>query len=135
MAGHALRRAAPALGVAVLGAATFAVLRHVDPYSPDSLLPPCPIHAMTGLFCPGCGSTRALHALAHADLATAWQMNPLLVLALPLLAMMLLRAAMPAAMPRRLLPLPGARSWLWAIVLFTVARNLPWPPFETLAPG
>ena len=120
--------------VALLGVATLGVLRHVDPYAPDSLLPPCPVHAVSGLFCPGCGSTRALHAIAHGDLAVAWQMNPLLVLALPLLALTLLRAGFPTAVPAAL-PLPAARHWLWAIGLFTVARNLPWPPFNGLAPG
>lgn len=130
----ALRRAAPLVAAALLGATTLAALRFADPYSPGSLLPPCPVHAMSGLFCPGCGSTRALHALAHFDPAIAWQMNALLVLALPLLALTLLRAAFPTAWPAGL-PLPAARHWLWAIGLFTVARNLPWLPFSSLAPG
>ena len=49
-------------------------------------------------------------------------------------ALTLLRAGFPTAVPAAL-PLPAARHWLWAIGLFTVARNLPWPPFNGLAPG
>lgn len=47
---------------------------------PDSVfaLVRCPIKAFTGLPCLTCGGTRALRALAHLDLVTAFTMNPLL---------------------------------------------------------
>ena len=45
--------------------------------------PKCPFHALTGLNCPGCGSTRALHALLHGDVATAFGFNAVFVVALP----------------------------------------------------
>ena len=44
----------------------------------------CPLYALTGLWCPACGGLRATHDLAHGDLAGAWAMNPLWVLAVPL---------------------------------------------------
>ena len=69
------------------GLAGAALLWHADPNAPGSLLPPCPFATLTGLFCPGCGATRALHALLHLDVAGAFAMNPLLVLCLPLLAL------------------------------------------------
>lgn len=47
------------------------------------LLPPCPIRASTGMYCPACGGTHALAALAHGDVAKAAQENLLFVLALP----------------------------------------------------
>lgn len=40
--------------------------------------PQCVFHQLTGLDCPGCGSTRALHALLHGDVAAAWRFNPIL---------------------------------------------------------
>lgn len=129
-----LRRWLPLGLTAGLGGITLALLRVVDPTTAPSPLPPCPIHALSGLYCPGCGATRALHALAHADVATALAMNPLLVVALPVLALMLVRAAWPAASLARL-PLPRAMQWLWLIGSFTIARNLPWAPFNWLAPG
>lgn len=52
--------------------------------------PPCPFHAMTGLRCPGCGTLRALHALAQSDVAGAFSLNAMTTLGLPLLALSLL---------------------------------------------
>ena len=95
-------------------------------------LPVCPLHAVTGLYCPGCGATRATRALLHGDLAAAWNFNPLVVASLPLLALLLLSARYSTR------PL-GASPWLaWSvltiIVLFGIARNIPIAPFTALAP-
>jgi hypothetical protein len=95
--------------------------------------PSCPFHAITGLWCPGCGSLRAMHALTHGDLSTAVHRNVLAVLALPYLA-----AAWVAWLgrhlgrPRTTRVAPPAALWglLALIVAFGVARNLPpthWP--------
>jgi uncharacterized protein DUF2752 len=43
--------------------------------------PPCPWHRLTGLPCPGCGTTRALVALLEGRPATALAMNPLAAIA------------------------------------------------------
>ena len=37
----------------------------------------CPFHAMTGLYCPGCGGTRALAALIKAKPAESFMLHPL----------------------------------------------------------
>ena len=42
----------------------------------------CPVHALTGLDCPGCGSTRALGALARLDPVAALDHNLLVPVAL-----------------------------------------------------
>ena len=47
----------------------------------------CPFHAMTGLWCPGCGSLRAVNDLTNGDLLGALSSNLVLVLALPLVAL------------------------------------------------
>jgi hypothetical protein len=41
------------------------------------VLPPCAWHAWTGWPCPGCGTTRAIVRLLHADPAGAIALNPL----------------------------------------------------------
>ena len=95
-------------------------------------LPFCPLHAFTGLYCPGCGVTRATRALLHGDLQAAWQWNALFVVALPVAAILVLNA--------RFSDRPLVRSpWVgWtiigAIVLFGIVRNLPFAPFAALAP-
>lgn len=124
-----------ALGVAAIGVAV--VLSRFDPFLAGSQLPPCPLHALSGLYCPGCGSTRCLHALLHGDVALAVAMNPLLVASLPLLALMALNAAgwRPAWLSPLMRRLADARLWLWVLLGFAVLRNLPWWPFAWLAPG
>lgn len=104
---------------------------------PPVWLPPCPFHALTGLYCPGCGSTRALHALAHGELGAALGFNPLLVMTLPLLAAWALARvsktlrgdATPVRLPRH-----SATVALVVLVSFFLLRNLPWWPFALLAP-
>jgi hypothetical protein len=45
-------------------------------------IPPCPFHALTGLPCVGCGTTRALVALSRGDVPAALAWNPLSALAM-----------------------------------------------------
>lgn len=70
-----------AVALATVGAT--AALAAADPSSHTILV--CPLRALTGLACPLCGCLRATAALAHGDLASAWAMNPLWVLVVPLL--------------------------------------------------
>jgi hypothetical protein len=120
-----------------LGAAGLWLLRSFDPSSAHSVFPPCVFHLLTGLHCPGCGLTRALHALAHGDVARAWAMHPLLLLALPALAAMAGqwlwgRSVLPASANRWLY---DGRAWIAALLLFGVLRNLPWSGVAWMAPG
>lgn len=132
-----VRRWLPLAAAGGLAAGATVVLRRLDPHASGTPLPSCPLHALTGIYCPGCGSTRCLHALVHLDLAGALAMNPLLVISLPLLALMLLNGA--GVRLRRLDPLMRALArpglWLWVLVGYAVLRNLPWAPFSALAPG
>ncbi len=40
-------------------------------------LPPCPLHYLTGLYCPGCGGTRAMMFLARGRILTSFIYHPL----------------------------------------------------------
>ena len=42
----------------------------------------CPIHYMTGLYCPGCGITRMLFAIIKLDFYQAFRYNPLVFILL-----------------------------------------------------
>lgn len=125
---------AAALAVAAVGAG---LLLRFDPNAADSLFPRCIFLALTGLYCPGCGLTRMLHALVHGDPAQAIRMNAMLMAMLPALGLMAAnelrgRTLVPAAVARWLYE---PRLWLGAVVAFGVLRNLPWMPFSSLAPG
>jgi hypothetical protein len=113
------------------------LLRSYDPNTPNSLFPPCMFRAFTGFHCIGCGLTRALHALVHGDLARAFAMNPLAILALPLLPLMLLhdRSVMPAPLKPFMSAVMTPKLWLILLPAYWIARNLPWVPFTWLAPG
>lgn len=44
--------------------------------------PKCPFHEVTGLYCPGCGSQRALHQLLHFDFVGVLKYNILFLVGL-----------------------------------------------------
>ena len=125
------------LAGAVLGTLLLATwLRFAGPV-PPRWLPPCLFHGATGLHCPGCGSARTLHALAHGELRNAWQFNPLVVLALPLFAawgaVRAVKTLRGDPAPVRL-PRHSAAVALTVLVVYAVLRNLPWWPCTLLAP-
>ncbi len=122
-----------AAAAAVLGA--FVLVAVVDPNEPGHS-PTCPFLALTGLYCPGCGSLRAAHALGHGDIAGAAGNNLLFVLAMPVAAALWARWLYGRATSRPdPLVLHRTRTWMVGIavmVVFGVVRNLPWGGF--LAP-
>lgn len=54
-------------------------------YNPAAsfLFPQCPLKAMTGLSCPGCGIQRAFHAVLNGRLAEALSYNYFFILSIP----------------------------------------------------
>ena len=131
-------RIAGVASAAVAAGAGVWLLRTFDPNAAGSPFPPCMFHAFTGLYCIGCGLTRALHALVHGDVARAFGMNPLAMALLflsPLLAAWKLGVWRPAAMRPLVAALSEPRLWLVLLPAYWIARNLPWPPFHWLAPG
>lgn len=115
-------------------------LRNADLASPPRLLPQCSFHVLTGWHCPGCGNTRATHALLHGDLIGALRQNAILVIGLPFLLFWALRSWMQWVYPQRIraLPFRWRQSYTYTIVavvvLFGVLRNVPVAPFTYLAP-
>ena len=127
------------VGAGAVGLAACLLVRAVDPNDAANPYPVCPFRALTGgLDCPGCGATRAAHALLSGHPGVAADHNLLFVLLLPaaLLAYgtwlargLGLRAATAVRFPRWWLPaLFGAIIGFWAL------RLLP-GPFEWLASG
>lgn len=131
------KRSVVAAGLFAMAAAV-AVLRVYDPAS-SGIFPPCPLHYLTGLYCPGCGSLRAMHQLLHGNLRAAWAMNPLTCVLLPFLTYGLaseaLRRVRGRGLPQVFLPAASIRVLCGLIIVFGIVRNLPVHPFDLLAPG
>ena len=127
-----------ALTTAALAAvAGFLLLRSFDPNAAGSPFPGCMFLALTGYYCPGCGMTRMLHALAHGEVPRAFAMNPLAMALLALSPLMLAwkHGWRPAALQPLFALLSAPKFWLLLLPAYWIARNLPWPPFSWLAPG
>jgi hypothetical protein len=122
----------------LLGGVAIVLLRVFDPAA-SGVFPPCPVRYLTGLYCPGCGSLRAMHALLHGDIGRAWAMNPLMMVTLPFLTYGLVSEALlelrGSRLPEVMLPASWIRAFCFVVVLYAVARNLPLYPFDLLAPG
>ncbi len=84
---------------------------------------------LTGMKCPGCGSQRAIHALLHTDIKTAFSYNALLVLSIPYVILLLGVRIYQLFNPYSPLILKVQRSlyiWIFFAIAMTffVARNI-----------
>ena len=123
-------------GALVVGATALALAVSTTT-QPRAWYPSCLFHSLVGLHCPGCGSTRALLALAHGEWLRAAHENALLVALLPFLGawtVIALWRAWRFNAPAPAAPQGTAMIVLVATLVFFVARNLPWWPFTLLAP-
>lgn len=100
-------------------------------------LPSCWFHDLTGLFCPGCGVTRATHAVFNGQWGRAVSMNLLAVLAAPSFVLIWLDKGglISSRFSSVVSFVSDARFWAVVVLTFMFARNLPWAPFSWLAPG
>lgn len=108
---------------AAIFVALFALAGTVSPEQPGHY-PTCPFRALTGFACPGCGSLRALHDLAHGHFIIALMHNAMLVTALPFAVVTWLRIVTGRAAPAAS---PHWSGWaaIAVLVAWTVVRNLP----------
>jgi hypothetical protein len=124
------------LSLGVLAGGLLLWLLHAVEPRGQFFYPRCHFHQITGLHCPGCGATRALHHLSHARFGDALRSNALLVGLLPGLAWWGWRAGWLTGTKRSSASVRPA--WLWAgfgvLVAFFIVRNIPYPPFNLLVP-
>ena len=120
---RALRAPLAAAGAA-LAATTYVGL--VDPNQAGHY-PTCPFLAVTGYYCPGCGSLRAVHALTHGDVGAAVGLNVLAVVGIVVVAVFwgLWTLRSWRGQPRtRVAPAWTLYLAVGTVVVFWVVRNL-----------
>lgn len=110
----------------------------VNPSGVD-YLPKCPLYSTTGIYCPGCGSQRATHDLLHLNIMGVIHHNALYLLALILLGyhgVILFANKFLNKNWKSLFNHPKTPIVVLVIViLFWILRNLPFAPFNWLAPS
>ena len=121
-----------------LGGLGLALVIHLGDAGATSF-PVCPFYAMTGFYCPGCGTLRCLHALLHGDLRSAVGFNAMTVLLAPLLLAAWLSVGVAAFRGRGSPKLWVAPRWIGlslagALGLFWLLRNVPVDAFSWMAP-
>jgi hypothetical protein len=132
-AGTSRGRVYTAVGTGAVLLGGLAYLGLGDPHRPNFHFPPCPLRALTGLYCPGCGGLRMTHDVLNGDLAAAVVDNVFALVGLPMLLVWIL------------LRVRSGRPWMTsaaiviviaATVAWTVVRNLPgFPLVPTVLDG
>ena len=115
-----------------IGAA--AILFFFDP-TKNHFYPVCQFHLLTGLYCPGCGATRASYQLLHGNILAALHDNALYVIALGALAtrgVWFLNRRFRHYPVRFFIPPVALWIFLPVALVFVVLRNL--QAFSFLAP-
>jgi len=112
----------------------------IDPEKSPGITLKCQTYELTGLYCPGCGETRSLHALLHGRILDAFDYNLLFPFVVVVVGWFFLVGLTTLICRKRVMWIPE-RFPVWIavllgviIVLFTVLRNIPVWPFSILAP-
>lgn len=111
-----------------------------DPVKQGQFFIPCFFLENFGLYCPGCGNTRALHSLLHLEIGEVFHFNLLFPFLAFILGWLLVGEYLRVLLGRRVLWLPKRVHpvllgiAVLVVVAYTVARNLPFYPFYLLAP-
>lgn len=122
------------IGAVLLAGATYLYLR-----GSTGAGIPCPTYALTGLYCAGCGSSRALQSILHLEFYQAFRYNPLMVVLLPffalyfgVLAVGYIRYAKDIVDEK--LPFRVLYVVVVIVIAYSVVRNIPVFPFHLLQP-
>ena len=100
----------------------------------------CPFKYCTGYDCPGCGSQRAIHQLAHGNFSSAYRFNPLMVLSIPLVLYGFgIKVWNYLYSTEHRVKLFYSNFFIYTyfiiVLLFWILRNLPIEPFKHLLPS
>jgi Protein of unknown function (DUF2752) len=123
----------------LIGFTALAVLFFLLDPAKHEIFPRCIFNSLTGYYCPGCGSQRAIHSLLHLDFAGVVSYNFLFIPALLLIFYHYLHPVFNQLFGWKLPNVFYFRNTplviLGVILLFWILRNITYYPFSVLAPG
>jgi hypothetical protein len=126
-------------GGLLIALAGLAVLFFVLDPAEHILFPRCVFYSLSGWYCPGCGSQRAIHSLLHLKMAGVVQNNFLFLPAVLAIAFHFVHPLFNRWFGWKLPNVFYMKNTPWVIfgiiLLFWLLRNLPFYPFSVLAPG
>ncbi|UMB61535.1 DUF2752 domain-containing protein [Lutibacter sp. A80] len=109
----------------------------INPNDVD-FLPKCPLYKTTGIYCPGCGSQRATHQLLNFNIVEVFKQNALFVLGLLIIGYHLVISGINYFFKKEnnnYIYHPKTPIFLLIIIIiFWILRNIPYYPFNLLAP-
>lgn len=112
------------------------ILFHFSPLG-NKWYPPCPFKLLTGLYCPGCGATRASYNMIHGKFIASLRYHPMVLPMTPIMIFLFIRYFCQMFTGREY-RVPGLRSFVFLLlilfILFGVLRNIPLECFELLRP-
>lgn len=96
-------------------------------------LPPCYIYQFTGLYCPGCGATRAVYALVNGDILLSLRQNAFLAVGIVIVLILYIQFVL-RAFGKKINTFINMQGFIWImfalLIVYTILRNI----FPALAP-
>jgi len=103
-----------------------------------NLFPKCPFYATTGIYCPGCGSQRALHDLLHLNFKAVIGHNILFLLGVLIVLYQIIISLLSFYFKKNYNNLLYHKTTpiviLIIVLFFWILRNISSYPFNLLAP-
>ena len=89
---------------------------------------PCVFHELTGLYCPGCGTTRMINSLIRLDFYQAFRYNQMVFILIPIFTLYLIDFIYKSIKNKKPL-LYKTPNYIWYIivvllVIFGIIRNI-----------
>ncbi|MEV0250139.1 DUF2752 domain-containing protein [Nocardia sp. NPDC050712] len=129
-----LRALAAPLLTAAAGLGAVTLLHFRDPHVEGSY-GLCPVYALSGIYCPGCGGMRAVHNFTEGRLIDSLHSNliaiPLLLAFAALVGMWTMRAWRGERMTIPHVNRPALIVVFILVVVYSVLRNTPWGTWLT----
>lgn len=123
----------------IFGGLSLAVFYFFTNPNEVNFLPECPLYFTTGIYCPGCGSQRAAHQLLNFNIFGVLQQNVLFFISLLILGYHITLTGINAFFKKNFhnyMYHPKTPLVILAvIVVFWILRNIPYYPFNLLAPN